>query len=348
MLTLSIGAISIGDRAPAVLGTGANGRLYAEDAQIGRPAMLVALGAVGPDTAGALKAGLMAARAALAHEVDVVALTPALATYAAALAGAGELVVHLTQGEELSRVVQDGAPAVIVLDRAWRVVAIAPYRDDAALVALYARLRPRLAAAPPRRVSAPAPVLIVPNVVPPEICRGLMAHFELSPHRAGLMASAAADGAALARYDEGKKRRRDLELHPDQALHGEVLKVLAERCAPEIKRAFQFDVAFADRILIARYDDTGGYFKRHRDNLAPQVAFRDFAVSMNLNTGDYEGGALVFPEFSDDLYDPPAGSAAIFSASLLHEATPIVRGRRYVALSFLSGADSQARAAHAG
>jgi predicted 2-oxoglutarate/Fe(II)-dependent dioxygenase YbiX len=102
-------------------------------------------------------------------------------------------------------------------------------------------------------------------------------------------------------------------------------------------------VAFADRILIARYDDTGGYFKRHRDNLSPQTAFRDFAVSMNLNTDDYDGGELRFPEFGDDRYDPPAGSAAIFSASLLHEALPVTRGRRYVALSFLSGAGAQDR-----
>jgi predicted 2-oxoglutarate/Fe(II)-dependent dioxygenase YbiX len=98
---------------------------------------------------------------------------------------------------------------------------------------------------------------------------------------------------------------------------------------------------------LARYDDTGGFFKRHRDNLAPQVAFRDFAVSMNLNTDDYDGGELSFPEFGAHRYRPPAGSAAIFSASLLHEVAPVTRGRRYVALSFLSGAASQARMSHA-
>lgn len=340
-------SLSIGDRAPAVVGAGAGGRFYAEDVQIGRPAMLITLGAIGAEAAGALAPALAAARKALAHEIDVVALTPALATYAAALSADDEaLAVHLTEGEALAGFSVDGAPAVVVVDRAWRIVEIAPYLGDAELLALYARLRPRLRPEPPRVVYAPAPVLVIPNVIPPETCRALIAAFETSPHKPGLMASMAG-GAATARYDEGKKRRRDIELQASEALHGEVLRVLAQRCAPEIKRAFQFDVAFADRILIARYDDDGGYFKRHRDNLASQVAFRDFAVSMNLNTGDYEGGELIFPEFSDDLHNPPAGSAAVFSASLLHEAAPVRRGRRYVALSFLSGAGAQARATHA-
>ncbi|MGH6957606.1 MAG: 2OG-Fe(II) oxygenase, partial [Caulobacteraceae bacterium] len=129
------------------------------------------------------------------------------------------------------------------------------------------------------------------------------------------------------------------------AMHGLVLEVLARRCAPEIKRAFQKDVAFADRILLARYDDTGGYFRRHRDNALPHTAFREFAVSLNLNTHEYEGGGLLFPEYDDNAYGAPAGGAMIFSASLLHEAAPVTKGRRYVALSFLSGASAATTAA---
>jgi hypothetical protein len=83
---------------------------------------------------------------------------------------------------------------------------------------------------------------------------------------------------------------------------------------------FQADVCHLDRILIARYDDTGGYFRRHRDDAAAHISYRQFAVSLNLNTHEYEGGNVMFPEFSDDHYSPPAGGAAVFSASLLHEA----------------------------
>ncbi len=102
-------------------------------------------------------------------------------------------------------------------------------------------------------------------------------------------------------------------------------------------------MAHADRILVARYDDSGGYFRRHRDNAAPQTAFREFAISINLNTQDYDGGELLFPEFDDHRYSPPARSAIIFSASLLHEAAPVTRGSRYVALSFLCSARAMER-----
>ncbi|MGZ6015588.1 MAG: 2OG-Fe(II) oxygenase, partial [Phenylobacterium sp.] len=179
-------------------------------------------------------------------------------------------------------------------------------------------------------------------IMPPDLCRRLIDHFEASPHAAGVMASFS-DGAAYAKLDESKKRRRDTELTADSPLFAEVLHVLAARVIPEIKRAYQVEIANADRILIARYDDTGGYFKRHRDNAAPHTAFREFAVSLNLNTHEYEGGELLFPEYDDHRYNPPAGGAMVFSASLLHEAAPVTKGSRYVLLSFLGSAEAQAK-----
>jgi len=65
-------------------------------------------------------------------------------------------------------------------------------------------------------------------------------------------------------------------------------------------------------------------------------------MSLNLNTGEYEGGDLEFPEFDNDRYSPPAGAAVVFSASLLHAACPVTRGQRYVLLTFLH--DQQAEA----
>jgi predicted 2-oxoglutarate/Fe(II)-dependent dioxygenase YbiX len=58
-------------------------------------------------------------------------------------------------------------------------------------------------------------------------------------------------------------------------------------------------------------------------------------VTLNLNTGDYEGGALRFPEFGRRTYQPPAGGATVFSCALLHEATPVTRGVRYAFVPFL-------------
>jgi predicted 2-oxoglutarate/Fe(II)-dependent dioxygenase YbiX len=60
-----------------------------------------------------------------------------------------------------------------------------------------------------------------------------------------------------------------------------------------------------------------------------------FAVTLNLNTGDYEGGALRFPEFATAPFEAPAGGAVVFSCSLLHEAFPVTRGRRFGLFTFL-------------
>jgi predicted 2-oxoglutarate/Fe(II)-dependent dioxygenase YbiX len=159
----------------------------------------------------------------------------------------------------------------------------------------------------------------------------------------GVMASMNLLGDGYAKLDAAKKHRRDFLLEPMDALHARVVETLARRLVPEIKRAFQADIAHLDRILIARYDDTGGYFRRHRDDAAAHVSYRQFAVSLNLNTHEYEGGNIMFPEFCDDRFSPSAGAAAVFSASLLHEAAPVTRGRRYVLLTFMHSAEAEAR-----
>ena len=72
---------------------------------------------------------------------------------------------------------------------------------------------------------------------------------------------------------------------------------------------------------------------RHSEALG--TAHRRFAVSINLNAEDFEGGDLRFPEFGPRTYRPPTGGAVVFSCSLQHEATPVTRGRRYAFLPFL-------------
>ena len=92
-------------------------------------------------------------------------------------------------------------------------------------------------------------------------------------------------------------------------------------------------------MLIACYDaERGDYFRRHRDNQTPATATRRFALTLNLNSDEYEGGELVFPEYGNDRYKPPTGAAVLFSCSLLHEALPVTSGQRFALLSFLRDA----------
>jgi len=325
--------LEIGDKAPAFVGATASGRFYSLDAQAGRPALIVALGSLAPDAARRTFDAMGAALSGCG--LDLVPIAPMAPGFSAAFADpAAREALIITDAGGLESLEIDGHPAVMAIDRSGRIVALEPLASPCDMARI-ARIAAPLVRADPAGVRASAaPLLVIPNILSPARCRAFIDHFEASPHEAGRMASY--DTAAVHKLDESLKRRRDIELAAGTPMHAEVMDAMARRCAPEIKRAFQKDVGYADRILIARYDDDGGYFKRHRDNALPHTAFREFAVSINLNTQDYEGGELMFPEFDDSGYSAPAGGAMIFSASLLHEAAPVTKGSRYVILSFLS------------
>ena len=143
------------------------------------------------------------------------------------------------------------------------------------------------------------------------------------------------DGKTVVVHDYGHKRRRDQEI-ADERLQNACMYRIHDRLVPEIHKAFQFRATRIERYIVACYDSSsGGHFHAHRDNTTKGTAHRRFAVSLNLNTGEYEGGMLRFPEFGQQLYLPPAGGAVVFSCSLLHNATPVTSGVRYAFLPFL-------------
>jgi len=107
------------------------------------------------------------------------------------------------------------------------------------------------------------------------------------------------------------------------------------RIVPEIAKAFQYQITQSETLRVARYEGhRGGSLHGHRDN-SPPTPYRKFAMSINLNAKDFEGGELRFPEFGDQRYRPESGTAIVFSSSLLHEAMHVTFGRRYVLLAFL-------------
>jgi predicted 2-oxoglutarate/Fe(II)-dependent dioxygenase YbiX len=121
---------------------------------------------------------------------------------------------------------------------------------------------------------------------------------------------------------------------------------MARRVIPEIRKAFQYPVTKRERFHIARYEGArGGFQHGHRDNPTPELAHRRFALSLNLNADEYEGGALRFPEYGEQRYRAETGSALIFSSSLLHEVLEVISGHRFVLLSHFYGADSGAQPA---
>jgi predicted 2-oxoglutarate/Fe(II)-dependent dioxygenase YbiX len=149
------------------------------------------------------------------------------------------------------------------------------------------------------------------------------------------------NGRTVAIVDHGHKRRRDRMIE-DDVLRNACMARIHDRLIPELRKAFQFRATRIERYLVACYDaEEGGHFRRHRDNTTKGTAHRRFAVSLFLNSGQYEGGFLRFPEFGSGLYTAPAGGAVVFSCSLLHEATPVTQGRRYMFLPFLYDEDAR-------
>lgn len=225
---------------------------------------------------------------------------------------------------------------VYLLDPRLRVLSAFPLAEKTAQSLEHlARLLPTLPRFdPPAPVGAFAPVLVVPRVFSPALCKTLIDTYDRhGGELSGFMRDV--DGRTVPVHDPGHKVRRDHVIE-DPALRRQCLVAIRQRLAPQIRSAFQFEATRLERHLVACYDaHEGGHFRAHRDNTTRGTAHRRFAVSLFLNTGAYEGGQLRFPEFGNALYSAPLGGAVVFSCSLLHEAVPVTSGKRYMYLPFV-------------
>jgi predicted 2-oxoglutarate/Fe(II)-dependent dioxygenase YbiX len=336
--------LMLGGRAPFCCGMLEDRTFYSFEAQAGRPAVLIMVGRQPPAAIDRTIARVAAHTAFFsANEIDLLLIVDGHGPDAQAFSSLRYPWCKpvFCQPEFFSSVSVEGRlPVVIVLDRTQWVLLTTDCEADHDVTEIVGVLA-ELPTEPSRADLLPAPVLRIPHLLDRTFCRDLIAEFERSHQVAGGVAGRDANGRAVHKIDDSKKKRNDYVLPPDGATAHRVIARLAEICAPEMKKAFQFDAAFTDRLLVARYDDTGGYFRRHRDNTAPEVSFRQFALSVNLNAG-YEGGYLTFPEFNPHRYRPEPGAGIIFSASLLHEATPVTSGHRYVLLTFFHSAAMEA------
>ena len=218
-------------------------------------------------------------------------------------------------------------PHLLLLDPMLRVIGRYPLAAAARAVA---DLEALLAApAPP----AFAPILAVPHVLEPELCGELIDLYRAAGGEpSGFMRDV--DGKTVLVTDPAHKQRRD-HIIQDPALQRRLAARVRARLVPMVRRAFQFDATRMERYLVGCYEAGAGHFRPHRDNTTRGTAHRRFAVTINLNAGDYEGGDLRFPEFGPRTYRATTGGAIVFSCSLLHEATPVTRGIRYAFLPFL-------------
>ena len=230
-------------------------------------------------------------------------------------------------------------------DRVDRLVLLTPYRqirtwfdiegDAGTALGTIMDILHNAGAAEETRWSPPhAPVLVVPNVFSPEECANLVQSVVTdTPFMVRQPRPSEVPGNyKIPVYDHFRQDRIDLIIKDRNTL-----AILDERIfgrvVPMIKKAFAFDVTRREDLHIARYvGRREGITMGHRDNMEPPGAHRRFALSVSLND-DYEGGGISFREFSPKAYRVPAGTAMVFSSSLLHEVEETTEGVRYNLIS---------------
>jgi predicted 2-oxoglutarate/Fe(II)-dependent dioxygenase YbiX len=333
-----------GDRFPEFTLADQTGAMRAFSQRVRGTAMAVFL-----DSSAALRQSLRAlADAYQAAELDCLAIDATAAgadpwpTILADEAGR----IRQSLREMTGRPAAPARPLAVLLDRNQRVLALAdadgPGESGAELAPwALARWAEEPPVAPAAEIRYAAPVLTIPNVLSRADCRALIARWHEMGHAPGKVTSLV-QGEQVERVYETLKKRRDHRVS-DPAVLRPLLALIARRLAPELDKAFHYRAFKFDRVLIACYEaERGDYFRRHRDNQTPATATRRFALTLNLNSDEYEGGELLFPEYGNYRYKPATGAAVLFSCSLLHEALPVTAGQRFALLSFLRDAGDPA------
>ena len=175
----------------------------------------------------------------------------------------------------------------------------------------------------------PAPVLVIPNVLDQDLCRHLIGLYD---QQGGNESGVIRNNAGV--FDRTFKSRKDYTVE-DPDLIGRIQGLIARRVLPEIQRLFFMKITRMERYIVGCYAaEDGGHFRPHRDNNPGITHHRRFAVSINLN-GDFEGGAVSFPEYNPRGIKAPPGWAVVFPCAALHMVSHVTRGRRYAFLPFV-------------
>jgi hypothetical protein len=184
-------------------------------------------------------------------------------------------------------------------------------------------------------VARPAPVLMLPNVFEPELCRELIDAYEVGEQgESGLLRR----GLVL---DANFKRRRDHTLTDPRLIRAANTRIW-RRVRPAIERVFFMRIDYIERHIVGCYSAAdGGHFRPHFDNGPGPSAHRRFAVSINLSDG-FEGGEVVFPEYGTKGHKAPPGWALIFPCGILHQVERVTAGVRYAFLPFVHDESGEA------
>jgi hypothetical protein len=185
-----------------------------------------------------------------------------------------------------------------------------------------------------------APVLIIPHVFEPSLCRELIDWYKRTGAEQNVPTDEE-DGRTIGKFDSEREVRRAKFLR-DPLLAATIRDCFNQRVFPQIRRAYQFESRHLERYLVACYDTgEGAPAALERDTTISGAVHGRFAAILDLNSEEYDGGEVSFPEFGTRKFRSPSGSALIFSCSLLHQALPVRRGTRYAFLPLIYDEDDE-------
>jgi PKHD-type hydroxylase len=109
-----------------------------------------------------------------------------------------------------------------------------------------------------------------------------------------------------------------------------------------VNQKFNFDVNRLGELQIATYDENDeGFYSWHLDIGPGDFFFRKITFSILLNNPDeYDGGDVEFMTGKKILRCPRSNAHLVaFPSFLLHQVTPVTRGKRYVMIGWFHGGD---------
>mgnify|MGYP003953369111 CR=1 FL=1 len=237
----------------------------------------------------------------------------------------------------LGREEVQGPPVCILTDEnlkiAHRIEAFSPAEDLQPMLDFAAEEMQR---PPPAVARMHAPVMIIPDALSPKMCERVRAYWRDGRQYAGNL-----DTGKGKRVNTKRKIRTDADV-TDRDMLRDLDRALGKSVFPEIKKVGSFTVSHREYYKIGCYAaEDKGHYLQHRDTSALALANRRYSLSVALSDS-YQGGGLVFPEYCDDFYRLPAGSALVFPSTLFHRIEPVTYGQRHVLVTFLYGEEEAA------
>lgn len=156
-------------------------------------------------------------------------------------------------------------------------------------------------------------------------------------HAPAEVADAGAKALTGSHYDEG---RRTQICSLSYEYHRWVYDII-EQCFRQANEHMRVDIvpSMSDPIQLLRYDEgESGHFRWHGDTI-PSDMTRKITIVVPLSSPDeYEGGDLQFNQGGviSSLRQEP-GRALAFPSWLIHQVTPVTKGRRYSLAAWIRG-----------